>query len=324
MRKLWSRYQHYFVLFGLWLAVVGIGIMGAALEWWQDRNQPVFVAPAQETNRPLIREALWLPNTASAPAYTASQVWLYDRQNNVLLYEDNAREATSVASLSKIMTALVSYEAYSLEDSIQIATASQAIGNRAKFLSRDVFSVYDLLHALLIFSANDAAEALAAAYPGGTDSFVLAMNQKADQLDLSQTSFENPSGLDASEQLSSAQDVGLITLSLLDVPFLSEVVSKPVAQIREQRTGRVDTVYTTNALLYRDPRYRGVKTGTTQRAGESLVVRFAGLEDSATLASSPAAELAVERDLILVLLGSQDRFADAQALISWARERLLQ
>ncbi|MCD8484138.1 serine hydrolase [Candidatus Woesebacteria bacterium] len=282
-----QRLRQYLWLFLLWFVVVGIGVIGSFWEYCQEKNLPVTVAPAAET---LLTPEITLPaldSVATPPAYTAQSVWLYDRNSGSVLYEDNAHTATSVASLAKLMTALVSYEEFSLDDSVPIGTSAAALGNRAKFFSSDVFSVYDLLHAMLIFSANDAAEALSRAYPGDMDAFVQAMNARAASLGLTNTQFSNPSGLDHSNQYSTAADIGRIANTVLEIPLLSQIVSQPVQQIREQRTGRIDTVYTTNALLYRHPRYRGMKTGTTEMAGESLVVRIVPPEDDILLLGAP-------------------------------------
>lgn len=318
-----DRLRQYVWLFVLWFIVVGVGVIGAFWEYYQEKPTLPTTAPSAQVNELPQVPYLALDRVATPPAYTAQSVWIFDRESRSILYEDQSQEATSVASLAKLMTALVSYENFSLDDGVPIGSASAAIGNRAKFLSRDVFSVYDLLHALLIFSANDSAEALSQAFPGGMTQFVQAMNARADVLGLAQTHFQNPSGLDHVEQYSSAHDIGKLADTVLEIPLLAEIVSQPVKQIQERVTGRRDTVYTTNSLLYRSPQYRGVKTGTTELAGESLVVRILPPEDAEDLLNNSTASAFPARlkyDFIVVLLGSTDRFTDAELLGDWAIE----
>lgn len=325
MHKALQRLQEYVWLFILWFVVVGIGVIGAFLEYQRNLDQFTSDNTSHEIQEIVSDMVSWeLDKVATPPATTAQSIWLFDRKNNAIVYEKNSHTATSVASLAKLMTAIVSYELLSLDNEIPIASASQAIGNRAKFLSQDVFSVYDLLHALLIFSANDAAEALANAVPGGIEKFVMKMNEKAQELSLENTSYANPSGLDHSAQFSTAHDVGIIADTALHIPLLSEIVSQTVSTVHEKITGRIDTVYTTNALLYRNPEYKGMKTGTTERAGESLVVRRLHSMDEPVNQNngfdSPSESEYREYDFLLVILGSENRFKDAEAIIEWARD----
>jgi D-alanyl-D-alanine carboxypeptidase (penicillin-binding protein 5/6) len=264
---------------------------------------------------PLGPKTVWqleLDPSATPPAVTAQAYWLYERSSGSLIAESNSQTATSVASLAKLMTAYVSYDTYNLDRVVTVGSASAVLGNRAKFYPQDKYRVYDLLQALLIFSANDAAETLAQSHPQGREGFISAMNTTARALGLDQTSFDNPTGLDSDDQFSSARDLGILADAILELPTVSQVVSRPVVTIYEQQTGRPTVVYSTNALLSRDPRYQGVKTGTTDLAGESLIVRF--VDPIATSSATPEGA-----DYLLVLLGSQQRFIDAPALIEWAR-----
>lgn len=306
---------------------MSLGVLGGFLEYIESRasaDQSLSVelphatpAPVQPRFR-LATHAAELASQSSTqsallptPIVSAQSVWIYERETDSLLYESNSQTATLVASLAKLMTGLVAADLYALDQPIQVGSAAAAVGNRAKFLPSDMFSVYDLLQAMLIFSANDAAEALAAG-TGDTEAFVTAMNRKAQSLELAHTHFANPSGLDDAQQYSSAADIGVITDHFLDNPALAEIVRRPTVTLRELNTGRLDTVYSTNELLYRDARYQGVKTGTTLLAGESLVVRY----------KDPNYDLGPV-DLIIVVLGSQDRFADAQALRNWIERSLV-
>ncbi len=303
-----------------WFFIMGVAVLAVFSEYARQFFAPmIFPSPAPEPTMQLV-----LTNTP--PDHSARSVWLYDQQSGSLLWEKNPQMATSVASLSKLMTAYAAYESYGLEHTLQVGSAAGVLGNRAKLLPRDQFSVADLLRAMLVFSANDAAQTLAQGHAEGARGFVEYMNARAHDLGLTQTHFDNSYGIDSPGQYSTAQDMGKLTLQILQIPFFAQTVASPVVTVREQQTGRIDTIYTTNSLLYRSPAVLGVKTGTTAMAGESLIVRAKFDPNSATASAffagnaSAAARLREQPplDLILVLLGSQDRYTDATNLLRWA------
>lgn len=305
-----QHHKPYWRILLLWIVVVLLGTVGSAYQFWKEEHRRQAELQQSLNNfAPQAEPKLTLDSTATMPATTARALYIYERNSNSLLYESHADVATSVASLAKLMTALVSFEEYSLEEPVLIGTASAAIGNRAKFRSIDQFQVQDLLKALLIFSANDAAEALAFHHPEGLQAFVAKMNQRALELGLKNTVFTNPSGLDNSHQLASAADIAHLADTILEIPILAQTVSQSTATIRELKTNRFDTVYTTNALLYKDAKYQGIKTGTTELAGESLAVRVVTTQPDGTAL-----------DLLIVLLGSQNRFPEAQNLADWVAQ----
>lgn len=301
-----------------WLIVFIIGILGALTQFRRSLallpTDTQLVSPAPEPKK---EPPLYLAETAPMPPITSQALWIYDRESGSILYEKNAETATSVASLAKLMTAFVAYETYDLTDTLTVGEGSLAEGNRAKFLSTDVFTVRDLLQALLMFSANDAAETLSlGAKAGSVEQFVAQMNQRAQELELKNTHFQNVTGLDHPEQYSSAHDIGYLVDTFLQTPFFSQTVRQQVATIREQLTGRQDTIYTTNTMLYRGSQFTGVKTGTTEQAGQSLVLR---LQDTWSIPQATSGGVLQDTpvDIIFVLLGSQDRYLDAQNISDW-------
>lgn len=304
-----------------WMFVLIIGVLGALIQFRRSSNllgqEANFVTPAPA---PAEDPLLFIGSELPTPTITRQALWIYDRASGSILYEKNADTATSVASLAKLMTAFVAYETYNLSDTVGVGAGSLAEGNRAKFLSTDVFTVRDLLQALLMFSANDAAEALALGVPnGGVAEFVTQMNNRAEELGLEQTHFQNVTGLDHPEQYSSAHDIGRLVDTFLQTPFFSQTVRQQVATVTEQLTGRQDTIYTTNTMLYRGAQFTGVKTGTTELAGQSLVLR---LEDTWSIPVATAGGQLVDTpvDIILVFLGSQDRYLDADRLTTWLEQ----
>lgn len=299
-----DRIHRFLWFFLFWLGVFGIGLVGAFLEF--RHLLPVSVPPLAEKQAAPLKVALPAGFQASP---SAQAVWVYDRISESVIYELRSEEATAVASLAKLMTALVAREQYASSEAIMIASGAGVLGNKAGFLPRDVFRSDDLIKAMLIFSANDAAWSLAAAHPNGVPGFLQAMNVMAERLQLRATHFENAYGWDHVDQYSSAADIGVIADRVLHDPFLADVVATSKAVIREQRTGRPNTLYSTNLLLREGTEFQGVKTGTTEWAGQSLVVRYVA---SAPAQLQPAQE---SLDLIMVILGSQDRFQEARQLL---------
>ena len=298
-----------------------IGVLGAMIEF--RRQHPVFptrLDPLPSRTQEKEEPPLYLDPAVTPPIFTSQGVWIFERGSDSLLYSYRAEEATSVASLAKLMTAFVAYETYDLEDQLTVGEAAFVEGNRAKFLQTDLFSVRDLLQALLMFSANDAAETLASGLPEGKAYFLQRMNTRAEELGMKHSHFSNPTGLDETGQYSSAEDIGHLVDTFLEVPFFEQTVRQTTTQVTEQRTGRIDTIYTTNTMLYRDTQYTGVKTGTTDQAGQSLVLR---IENTWSLPDATgSASLDQPVDIVLVILGSQDRYLDASNFAAWLEQAL--
>lgn len=261
---------------------------------------------------PIVKESQtirsWtVDQSATPPAVLARSVWIFERNTESVTWELNAHEATPVASLTKIATALVARRSYQLDESVQVATGAAAIGNNAGFFAKDVFTVSDLLKATLLFSANDAAEALAWHHPYGKAGFVEAMNDESTKLNLDGI-FRNSTGLEEGDQISSAATVGGLAHELLRDDWTATVVASSSAVLTEQTTNRRDIVYSTNALLNPAKGITGIKTGTTEQAGECLALRI----------QPPALDPSDQNyDFIMIITGSSNRYQDARNLIAW-------
>ena len=157
-------------------------------------------------------------------------------------------------------------------------------------------TVRDLLYGLLLPSGNDAAVALAEHVAGNEEAFVVLMNATAADLGLENTHFTSPHGLGSPDETASAADLTALARRALADPVFSEIVATTEASV----SGR--ELKNTNQLLGSFAGADGVKTGTTDEAGECLVA-------SATRDG--------HRELV-VLLGSQDRYGEASALLNWA------
>ncbi len=222
-----------------------------------------------------------------------------------LLYGQREDVRLKPASLTKIATALVAYERSDLEASVNVRVNSGLLvastGSTVMGLKPGVeLTMRDLMHGLLLVSGNDAAIAIAEEVAGTTSRFVELMNAKAAELGLSDTHFTNPHGLDEAGLYTTAYEVALLGRALLAEPELAGIVSAT----SYQATWEGPLLYNGNALLERYPGAVGVKIGYTEGAGQTIVA-------------------AAERDgrrLIVTVLGSLDRYADAIALFDWAFE----
>lgn len=188
-----------------------------------------------------------------------------------MVFARDARTARPVASTTKLMTALLVLERVSLDD-VFTAPAYRPISpaeTRLGLRPGERMTVRDLLTALLLASANDAAETLAVGTAGSTPAFVALMNRRARELGLRQTSYANPIGLDAPDNHSSAADLIALTRRLRANPFFARTVDRPRARLTSGRRARV--IENRNSLIDSQPHITGVKTGHTLGAGYVLV-----------------------------------------------------
>ena len=244
-----------------------------------------------------------LSEEAGFPVLSAQAALAVDLDAGSTLYEKNPEKTLLPASTTKIVTALVAMDYYPLDTVIKVGRVSVE-GQKMGLVQGEEITIKDLLYGLLIYSANDAAEVLAANYPGGRDFFITAMNLKASQLHLENTSFSNPSGLDGNGHHSTAKDLSRVAEVAMKKPLFREMVA-----IEEKNVSSIDgkikhRLVNINELLGKVEGVLGVKTGWTENARENLVTY-------------------VERDekrIMIVLLSSQDRFGETEELINWIFE----
>lgn len=235
-----------------------------------------------------------LASTALPPLKAAAAI-LVDVHSGEVLVALNEHQRLPPASTTKIMTALLTLEHGLLEDVVTIGDEVRVEGARAGLMPGEALTLRDLLYALLLPSGNDAAVVIARHIAGSEDAFVMLMNNRAQELGLADTHFTNPHGLDAPNHYSSAYDLQRLTLAALANPEFARIVAtKEITVDRHRWVNR-------NKLLDDYFGADGVKTGTTEAAGECLVA-------SATRGGSQA---------LVVVLGSTDRYADANALLDY-------
>ncbi len=202
---------------------------------------------------------------APQPQIAAASWYLVGDDGDVLARHD-ADEARAMASITKLMTAIVVLERAKLSDVVTVSPQAARIGESTVYLrAGERLTVAELLRATLIPSANDAAEALALHVGGGSvDRFVELMNEKAADLGLSDTHYENPHGLDEAGHESSARDVTKLVRFALGIPFVRDTLSRETLTLPGDR--RFET--TDDLLRSWAPLVAG-KTGHTGAAGWS-------------------------------------------------------
>lgn len=231
---------------------------------------------------------------------TATGVVVQDSDSGVFLYKRNENVELSPASTTKLLTALVALENFSLDDVVTIKQMN-IDGQSMGLVPGERITVENLLYGALIYSGNDAAWALSEYYPGGEPKFVEAMNAKGRDLHLTHSRFTNPVGYDDPNHKMTPEDLALLGEAALNNKTIAKMVAIPEITISDVTHTYFHQLKNVNQLLGKIPGVGGIKTGWTEGAGENLI----------TL---------VERGghkIIIVTLHSQDRFGDTSKLIDW-------
>lgn len=202
----------------------------------------------------------------AAPVVSAQSAILIDAKTGRVLWEHSADKRSLIASTTKIMTGLLIAEECELEAEVLIPDEAVGIEGSSLHLSAgDIRTVEELLYGTMLHSGNDAAAVLALYCGGSISNFVKKMNRKAQELDLQDTHFANPHGLDSAENYSTARDLARLTAyAMKNEGFRSTVSAKSVTFGSRTYTNH-------NKLLWRYPGAIGVKTGYTMSAGRILV-----------------------------------------------------
>ena len=212
----------------------------------------------------MLAAVLLLP--VRAQAMSAKRAYVVDAVSGRVLFEKNPTERSLIASTTKIMTALIVCEQCNVLDRMRIPKEAVGIEGSSMYLREgEVLTIQELLYGLMLSSGNDAAVALAI-YCGGTvEGFAELMNDKARNLGLTGTHFENPNGLDSPGHYSTARDLGMLAAYAMENPVFHQTVSA--------KTVKAGDRYLTNhnKLLWRVEGADGVKTGFTKAAGRILV-----------------------------------------------------
>ena len=254
------------------------------------------VYPKLETSQP-----------ESLAGLKATSAILIDGGSGQVLYEKNAEAVKDPASITKIMTCLLTLENKDMDDEITIDFQPTTEGHNLALKQGEVLTVRDLLHALMLYSCNDAAEVLAVAVGGDIDSFAEMMNERAKECGAKNTTFANPNGLNPEgkpHNQTTAYDIAMMAREAMKNPEFRKLVKTrsytiPKTNMSEQRK----EMKSTNACLGTYKGANGIKTGTSTTAGFC----FCG---SAKRGNT---------ELIAVALDSGDklRFSDAEAMMDY-------
>ena len=242
-----------------------------------------------------------LPRADAAEVTVSAQsAVLMEAESGRVLYAKDADTPRLIASTTKLMTALVALESWhSLEEDVTIPAEAAGVEGSSLYLKTgETVKLKTLLYGMLLHSGNDAATAVALTCAGSLKAFAQKMNEKAQQLGMTNSHFTNPTGLDGEEHYSSAYDMALLARACLAVPELKEIT----ATLSTTMEGR--SFVNHNKLLWRYEGCVGMKTGYTQAAGRTLVS-------------------AAERDgmtLIAVTLNAPSDWADHAAMLDYGFE----
>lgn len=223
---------------------------------------------------------LWAPfiqQTAAsgfdADQLTAKSVLMYDLTTDKVIFEKNPKDRMPMASLTKIMTAIISLENKKSDDKYYVSGANLVGEDSMGLEAGEILTQKELLYGLMLPSGNDAAEVLATNYSGGRDGFIKAMNDKAKALGLNDTQFSNPSGLQGDGvQHTTAYDLLVITRYAMDhFPEFNDIIASAEHTLPATATHKEYQLFNETNLLTTYPGVKGVKTGFTPEAGLCLI-----------------------------------------------------
>lgn len=295
--------KYYFYSAGLILLAIVIAIIVPLLSEsaenvlvsWQIPQNNAQVAGVQKYLSPPVAANLPLPLVSSRA------VFIKDLDTDTILYQKDANVPLPIASTTKIATALVASEYFAPNAVLTVKDGAKIEGAKVGLFQGETLSFRSLLYGMLLNSGNDAAFTIAENFPGGLLGFVSGMNKKAMELNLQNTHFQNPAGFDDKNHFSSASDLAKISEEALKNYQLARIFSTKETEVTSLDKKYSHHLSNLNKLLTEVSGVLGIKTGYTSMAKENLV----------TL---------VERNghrVLLVVLGSDDRFGETTRLIDW-------
>ncbi len=239
-----------------------------------------------------------LMNSYTIPDISASAAIITDADSQIVLHAKNPNLRFSMASTAKIMTAVVALD-YFQENSVLTIYTPKIEGSNLGFQQGEKYYFKDLLFAMFLPSSNEAAYAISQNYPGGSEAFVTKMNEKARELNLSNTYFKDPAGLDDDSNYSTVSDMSRLASLIVKNKLLADITATKQKDIYDVTGKRQIQLTNLNKLLGIDG-VNGIKTGTTEGAGQVLVT--SKVENGHTF--------------IVVVMKSKQRFTDTRALLT--------
>jgi serine-type D-Ala-D-Ala carboxypeptidase (penicillin-binding protein 5/6) len=262
----------------------------------------VVAVPAQAAERP--------PDVASAEAAI-----VVDGRNGEVMFAKNVDSRHAIASTTKLMTALLAFERARPRQVFSAPPYNPLPPeSRINLQAGERMTVRDLLEALLLESANDAAVTLAEGISGTREDFVAEMNERAAEVGLDDTSYANPIGLDDPANYSTARDLAALSVRLMRRPRFRRIVDMPEAELESGARPRV--IDNRNQLVARYPWVTGIKTGHTIQAGDVLVGSASGRGGARVISVvlGEPSEAARDADTLALLRWGLGRFRRVEAL----------
>ncbi|MGP4041382.1 D-alanyl-D-alanine carboxypeptidase family protein [Gracilibacillus sp. D59] len=209
------------------------------------------------------------PNVKAAVDVSAESAILMDQETGRVLYEKNADNPTLIASITKIMTAIIAIESNKLDEYVNISdNAISTEGSSIYLKKEDKITLEDLVYGLMLRSGNDAAVAISEHIGGSQEGFAFLMNEKARWIGMTNSHFDNPHGLDSKTHYSTAYDMALLTKYAMENEIFREISSTSSYQSSARDYAWINK----NKLLTQLYEYsNGGKTGYTKAAGRTLV-----------------------------------------------------
>jgi len=288
-----------FILLAVFLGFISVLLVNFELKRF-NAQASIKIAPVD-----FLPEQYPVLKNSNQPFISAQGAIAMDRDSQVILFNKNPNIRFSPASTTKIMSALVALE-YFKRDDILTVNDYYSEGAVLKLNKNEQFRFEDLLYAMMLPSANDAAKTIAANYPGGEKAFVLRMNAKAKELGLKNTNFADPAGLMDTMDYTTPLELARLSSFAMQNPEFKRIVSTKKKTIANT-DGKIYELDNLNILLDL-PGVNGIKTGFTQEAGQVLV----------TSKMIPG----TDNEIIFVLMQSEDRFGDTEILLNYLDNNL--
>lgn len=253
----------------------------------------------------------WFPKESfglypDAPKISAKAALYVNIKSGEILYSKNAHTKLPIASLAKVMTAVIAMEFKDLENKFEVSQkATEMEPDKMLLIAGEKLSLEELLYGIFLISANDAAEVLAEKTLNSKEDFINQMNIKARQLGMENSHFVNPTGLDedSGSSYSTAYDLVLLTRYAVEkFPKLIEISKIPHITFPQTTDHQDYDMYSGINLLTTYPGVVGFKTGFTPEAGLTLITLYADRD----------------REIVGVILGSENRRDEARQLLDFS------
>lgn len=282
--------------FFVWLGLILGGLENIAVQIKEDRD---IFANYQHPKIPVAKNGAKTVSILDAEAFI-----LLDVETNTVLARKKEKERIYPASTTKLVTALTALNIYPLDEIVEVDTKYEN-GKVMGLKKGEKISIRDLVKALLVHSANDAAFILAKQHQNGIDGFIKEMNGILEKNGLEDSNFVNYDGIHGDNHYSTVYDLAQVArLAIKNETVLETVKIKELTVI--SKNGTEYLLSSTNELLGVEPEIEGLKTGWTPEAGGCFVGLF-NIEG---------------HKLISVVAQSEDRFADSLKLLEWAKENV--